>query len=361
MIENPGASGLNYGDEILAIDGRLIGEMMDEVRHLIPADGDTQFVRDVHMGASLETMGGAIDHFGALLWDIQPEAELRIKVPNGAETTVVLDRVIHKAWKILVMGEKTSTDFPDMVTFNRIGEAGAYLRIDSFVNYRNPVKPDEIYDPIFRAIKAEGRDTLILDLRENGGGSTDAKLRLFAHLIENKSRLVRDTRIKTLSHEGLEPYLSTWEERLLNPKRIGFTKNGDGTFSLRKIFNDELKSVKPDKTAFTGKLIVLTSQSNGSATTALLAKLQDMGRATLIGEETGGSAEGTTAGVLFYLKLPESGIRARVPVLQDFNDVRKFTAGKGVIPDIVAPMTVKAFIQKDDPAYEAALQLMERR
>lgn len=359
LIENPGATGLKHGDEILEIDGRPIGEMMDEVRHLIPADGDTQFVRDVHMGASLETMGGAVDHFGALLWDIQPQAKLRVRAPNGEAKTLILERIIHKDWKALLMGDKPSTDFPDSVTFDRIGKTGAYLRIDSFVNYRKPVKPDEIYDPIFSAIKTEGRDTLILDLRENGGGSTDAKLRLFAHLIDTQSRLVRDTRIKTLNHEGLAPYLSTWEKRLINPKKIGFTKNDNGTFSLRKIFNDELKRVKPDKTAFKGKLIILTSRSNGSATTALLAKLQDMGRATLIGDETGGSAEGTTAGVLFYLKLPESGIRARVPVFQDFNDVSTFTPGKGVTPDIGAPMTVEAFIQKQDPAYEAALNLMK--
>ena len=359
IIERPGETGLNFGDQIVKIDGRSIGEMMDEVRQLIPADGDTQFVRDIHMGASLEFMGGAIDHFGALLWDINPQASLEIKSPNSTIKTVLVDRIIHKDWKNLLLGERAGTDFPNSVTFNRVGENAAYLRIDSFVNYRNPVKPDKIYDPIFSAIKKERRNTLILDLRANGGGSTDAKMRLFAHLIEDKARLVRDTRIKTLDHSGLEDYITTWDKRLLNPNKLGFKKNDDGTYSVRKLFSDELKSVKPDRNAFTGKLFVLTSHSNGSATTALLAKLQDMGRATLIGEETGGSAEGTTAGVLFFLNLPESGIRARVPVLQDFNDVSAFTPGKGVVPDVVAPMTLDAFIQKEDPAFEAAKALIE--
>ena len=359
VIENPGQTGLSFGDEIISVDGRAISEMMAEVRHLIPFDGETSFVRDIHMGASLELMGGAIDHFGALLWDINPIALIGIKTPTGNVKTVSLNRIIHKDWKTLVLDGKTSTDFPDSVTFNRIGERAAYLRIDSFVNYRKPVKPDAIYDPIFSAIKKERRDTLILDLRENGGGSTDAKMRLFAHLIEKKIRLVRDTRIKTLDHSGLETHLSTWEKKLINPNKIGFKKNDDGTFSVRKIFSEELKAIKPDKNAFTGKLLVLTSRSNGSATTALLAKLQDMDRAILIGEETGGSAEGTTAGVLFYLKLPESGIRTRVPVLQDFNDVSTFTPRKGVVPDIFAPITLDAFIQKKDPAYDAALAMIE--
>ena len=360
IIENPGETGLVFGDEITSIDGRAINDMMDEVSPLIPVDGDTEFVRDVHMGASFEFMGGSIDHFGALLWDIEPTAQLGIKSVNGDRQTVSVDRVLHKDWKALVLDGKESSDFPDAVTFNRIGETAAYLRIDSFVNDRNPVKPDKIYDPIFSAINAEGRETLILDLRENGGGSTDAKVRLFAHLISEKDRLARETRIKTLDHSGLETYLSTWDKRVLNPNKFGFTKNESGTYSLRKVFSDDLKSVKPDRNAFTGKLLVLTSQSNGSASTALLAKLQDMGRATLIGEETGGSAEGPTAGVLFTLKLPESGIRTRVPVFQDFNAISTFTPNKGVSPDIFAPMTAEAFINGDDPAYDAALALIDQ-
>lgn len=358
VIENAGTTGLDYGDEIVSVDGRNFDEMMDEVRPLIPVDGDTAFVKDVHMGASFEFKGGAIDHFGALLWDIKPQARVRIKTPEGLTKTLNLDRVTFKAWKGLVLNGQKNSDFPNSVTFNRIGDKAAYLRINSFVNYRTPVKPDDIYDPIFSAIKAEGRETLILDLRENGGGSTDAKVRLFAHLIDEKSRLVRETRIKTLDHSGLEQHLSTWDKRLLNPKKIGFKKNDDGTYSLRKIFSDDLKSVKSDKTAFTGKLLVLTSRSNASATTALVAKLQDMGRATLIGEETGGSAEGPTAGVLFNLKLPESGIRTRVPIFQDFNNVSHFTPNKGIVPDILAPMTMEAFINKKDPAYEATLSMI---
>jgi len=357
FVEIPGTTGLNFGDEILSIDGRPLSQMMNEVRPLIPADGNTGFVRDTQMGASLEFMGGAIDHFGALLWDLAPIAEVRVRTIDGAIKIERLERIIHKDWKALLQGEKASTDFPDSITFKRIGERAAYLRIDSFVNYRNPVKPDDLYDPIFSAIKTEGRDVLILDLRKNGGGSTDAKTRLFAHLIDEKSRLVKDVRVKTLDHSGLEPFIRTWEKRLINPNKLGFKKNEDGTYSLRKMFADEKKKVKPDQTAFEGKLFVLTSQLNGSASAALLAKLQDMGRATLIGEETGGSAEGTTAGVLFTLKLPESDIRTRIPVMQDFNDVSEFTPGKGVTPDVFAPMTIEAYLKQKDPAYETALKL----
>ena len=91
----------------------------------------------------------------------------------------------------------------------------------------------------------------------------------------------------------------------------------------------------------------------------MLAKLKDLGRATLIGEQTGGSAEGTTAGVLFYLTLPESGIRARIPVLQDFNNVSTFTPNKGVVPDILAPTSFENFVAGIDPAYDVAISMID--
>jgi len=361
VIENPGETDLSFGDEIITIDGRPISEMMDALRPLIPVDGYTDFVRDTHMGASLEFMGGAIDNFGALKWDVKPQALISVRTSNGISKNISVDRIKYNEWKALLLDGKASTDFPDAITFKRIGDQAAYFKIDSFVNYRNPVDPDDVYGPIFTALKNEGYKTLILDLRENGGGSTDAKVGLFSYLIDTKTRLVKDTIIKTLDHSGLEPHISTWEKRMVNPNRLGFKKNENGTYSVRKMFSDELKSVKPNNNAYAGKLLVLTSRSNGSATTALLAKLKDMGRATLIGEETGGSAEGTTAGVLFYLNLPESGIRARIPVLQDFNNVTSFTPNKGVVPDILAPTSFGNFVAGIDPAYNVAISMIDAK
>ena len=72
-----------------------------------------------------------------------------------------------------------------------------------------------------------------------------------------------------------------------------------------------------------------------------LAKLQDLGRATIIGEETGGSAEGPTANVLFFLKLPNSKIVARLPAQRVYNDVDNFRPGYGVSPDIAVQTTLQ--------------------
>ena len=79
----------------------------------------------------------------------------------------------------------------------------------------------------------------------------------------------------------------------------------------------------------------------------------------LIGERTGGSAEGATAGILFTLTLPESGIKMRVPAMQSFVNTPVFEPGLGISPDITAPMTATALLANQDPALDAAYALIE--
>ncbi|MEL7232109.1 MAG: S41 family peptidase [Pseudomonadota bacterium] len=349
-------SGLEFGDEILAIDGQPIAERIEAVLPLIPYDGKTDFVRTNEAAQSFEFRGGGVDHFGEFLWAANPTVDLTIKRGEAEPQILTVNRITHPQWRALGADAAPASNFKDAVTFERIGDNAAYLRVDTFVNYRQPVKPDTLYDPIFKAIKAEKRDTLILDLRSNGGGSDDASNRLIAHLISDKAPLMSDVRVKTLNIDGLRDHLWTWDSRALNPNPLGFTQNDDGTYSMRRLANDNLKALKPDRTAFKGKLIILTSSANSSASTHLMSFLKGQNPdAILIGEQTGGSAQGATAGLLFTLTLPESGIKMRIPMLQQFINVDSFEHGYGMSPDIAVKITAADFLTGRDPAYERAL------
>ena len=93
----------------------------------------------------------------------------------------------------------------------------------------------------------------------------------------------------------------------------------------------------------------------------MIAVLKSLGRATLVGEKTGGSPNGTTAGVILTLALPNSGIRTRIPQFRYFNNVDGFKDGYGAQPDIAAPLTAEAFLADRDPSMEAAMALIEGR
>jgi C-terminal processing protease CtpA/Prc len=364
MIENRGfvtvaaeGSGIKAGDEIIAIDDRPLAELVAEVAPFIPYDGYTEWARRGGISSSREFMGGALDHFGDLLWENRSSVRLTLADASGKEREVTAQRLAFDDWRALDANTGPAANFADAVSYQRIGGSAGYLRIDTFVNYRRPVDPDEIYAPIFKSLADEKREALILDLRNNGGGSNDASSRLVAHLLDRPTRMKTDVQVKTLDLDGLREHLSTWDKRALNPWRIMFRKNPNDSYSLRGWFTNETDRIHPAKHAFKGRLLILTSDENSSGSTNVIAVLAGLGRATLIGEPTGGSAEGTTAGILFTLTMPESGIRTRIPALRDFNNVPDFKAGFGVTPDVKAPMTVAAWRAGRDPALEAAKAL----
>ncbi|MEO0423420.1 MAG: S41 family peptidase [Pseudomonadota bacterium] len=356
----PADSAVAAGDELLAIDGVAVATRVEETAALVPVDGYTDHAKAGEMGVSLEFMGGAVEHFGALLQPPPAEATLTVRAPNAPERIVRVTRVDHSAWSALGAQAGRARNFKDAITFERLGERAAYLSVDTFVNYREPVDPHSLYAPVFQALKDEGRDTLILDLRRNGGGSSDASHGLLAYLIDRPLRMHTDMRVATLDLDDLREHLSTWDKRALNPNRLGFRKQDDGTYSLRSFVSDDLKRIKPRRQAFEGRLLVLISADNSSGSTNLSAILAEQDRTTLIGEETGGSAEGPTAGLLFTLTLPNSGIRMRLPFFRYRNDVSGFERGMGLSPDIEAPWTFESARAGEDPAMEAALALIER-
>ena len=80
--------------------------------------------------------------------------------------------------------------------------------------------------------------------------------------------------INTLDFAESKSYLWTWDKSALNPSRLGFSKNPDGTYDMRSFVMEELQMVKPDKSQFQGLLIVLTSKSNSSASTNFISRIK---------------------------------------------------------------------------------------
>ncbi|MDY7099340.1 MAG: S41 family peptidase [Pseudomonadota bacterium] len=350
-------SDLSRGDEILAIDGRPLSSIAETVGRYIPVDGFTEWSRESGIAYGNELMGGGVDHFGALLWEIPATATLKIRRTNGVKETVKLPRIDYAQWLKLTRQAGQVSNFKDAVRFERLGENSAILSVDTFVNYRTPVDPQDLYRPVFKAMREEGRNTLILDLRRNGGGSTDASMGLVANLVPDARPFMLEFRAATLDHTPWDGLIGTWDKTALNPDPRGFIENADGSFTLRPGILEDTRAVEPTELAFDGKLIILTSSGNSSGSTNILAHLASRPDTITVGEKTGGSAEGPTAGVIFFLTLPESKARLRIPMFRQWNNTESFETGMGITPAIEAPMTVRDFIANRDPALEKAKML----
>jgi hypothetical protein len=242
-----------------------------------------------------------------------------------------------------------------------VAGAAAYLRIDTFVNYRNPVDAAAFLDGFFRTLKFQRVKTLILDLRENGGGSDDVAVALGRYLLARRFVWSKPVLLKAVRYGDLPSFMESWGDRaaLFEPKLSGFRRTPDGWWErLPRGSADEddasvlAQDVSPDR--FSGRLVVLTGPRNGSGATRTIAVLKQQGGATLVGEDSAGSAEGPTAGQIFLLTLPRSGLKVRIPNAWDRTNISHFEAGRGVPVDTLATPVVADFDAGVDRALEVA-------
>jgi C-terminal processing protease CtpA/Prc len=151
-------------------------------------------------------------------------------------------------------------------------------------------------------------------------------------------------------------------EALFNPALDRFTRSEDGQFNLRPQFAaDVLQERKHAPQAFEGPVTVLIGPANASGATMVVAKLRDMGRVRPVGEPSGGSADRPAAGTIFNVKLSNSGISVRVPVIFNQMNVQSFERDGGVRPDVAVPQTVADFRAGNDRQLMAAIADLSHR
>ena len=351
-------TGLERGDEVLAIDGVSIGDYVNALNPLLPVDGDTDHVKPRLIDSPGEFMGPGLEHFAPYLFSIEPVA--RVGVRNGGGDRVrVMERIDFDAYESLIGQKRYSQNFVDAVRIEMLGERGAYLAVDTFVNYRQPVDAVAHLAPYFEQLEQEGRDRLVLDLRRNGGGSDDAQTALLRHLIDAPLRQAdaKLTRFTSIDPE-LKAHIRTWDAAALNPDPAWFRSAGDGFYEIIEPAAGAAPGpITPAEHAFDGEIVLLTSSSNASGLTHLIANLKTAGVATFVGEKTGGAPTGATAGIIYFLELPGSGIRLRVPAQRTvIANAGGLPARDGIEPDVYAPETVESWLNGRDPALEAALE-----
>jgi Peptidase family S41 len=344
------------GTEILSINGTSAKDVITRLSKYVVVDGYTNFSRAVTLEADADLMGSDLDHYWPIEFGFPAEWTLRLRSPRGASREVRQQPITFAAWKAL-SGDTTDVDFRNGTTWSMLDDTTAVLRVRSFINYRRYTNPDSVYRPIFAALRARGVKHLIVDIRRNGGGSDDASQGLMRYLISSPLQAVRSSRRRTITIDSaLAAQFDTWGNRapIFTPKPEGFIRRADGWFEgkMRDV------TLQPAADAFRGRVSMLVGRRNGSGSTMLLAVLQEAGARAgtlrLVGEESGGSAEGPSAGQILFLRLPASGMRVRIPLYRTDVNVTSFVPGFGVFPDVDGTETLADFRATIDRALVTA-------
>jgi C-terminal processing protease CtpA/Prc len=352
---------LPRGAEVLAINGRRAKALVDALAPYVSVDGASDWTRPTFLAEDSDLMGADFDHYYPYLFGFPETFEVRLRDGDRVRN-VTLKPITFRQWtKLDNDGAKYRLEFGADTRWKMLDATTGYLSVPTFVNYRNPVDAAALYARALGELRAAGAMRLIVDLRENGGGSNDAALALIDALALQPYTYQKAARLKAVRYGDLPDYISTWgdRDRLFNPPLENFTKTNDGWYELKPDLSpDVLKPRAPAPNAFTGPVVVLTGPKNASGATMTIAKLKDMGRVTLVGGRSGGSADGPTAGTIFNVKLPKSGIAVRIPNAWNAMAVERFDSKGGMRPDIEVRETVADFRARRDLALERAIEVL---
>lgn len=355
VVSNDGQAGAPpVGSEVLAINGMAVPALLLMLAPLVSYDGTTDQAIAAKLADDSDLMGDDFNENYPALFGFPDSWQIEWKPVGGTQaTTATLQPIRFARWTALTgPGAEYRSEFYSAITW-RMNGTTARLGIDTFVNYRNPVQATQLLSGFFAAMQEAGTEHLILDLRNNGGGSEDVSVALGRYLIDQPFVWSKPVRYKAVRYGDLTQHFQTWGDpsARFTPPLTDFEQTADGWFDRIPRQRDAVLSdgdttllQQPLGTlAFRGRLTILSGPRNGSGATRTIAQLKEKAGATVIGEDSAGSAEGPTSGSIFLMKLPESGIKVRIPEAWNRTAIERFVPGKGVAVDQLVVPTLADF------------------
>jgi hypothetical protein len=348
-LDKKADSTLKKGTEITAINGIPVDSMLRYCRRFISADGYIQTFKNYYL--QLAFNGYYLSLFG------RPDT-FSLEYKAGQTTKQLRYPAIHpKTLPLIPLGQRNDSLF---VRYKRAGikyrfldpeHKSLQLKLDRFSRRCS----NKAYRKVFRKLKKNHTETLVLDLRNNGGGSLENAYKLLSYLIDTAKTQTLRTAIKNYPYKKY-----THGNVFFKLTRFAFTIIGKKV--SRNDTDNFIYTIKPRrKNHFNKNVIVLINGGSFSASCLVAAYLKDHHRAVFIGEETGGTLEGCNAGITPYYKLPNSKIKIRMPAFRIVHDVSPAITGHGILPEYPIEYSIKDILTKRDLEIEKAKELIGKK
>lgn len=209
---------------------------------------------------------------------------------------------------------------------------------------------------IFQTIMAKGAKHLIIDIRQNGGGTNDNVSTLYSFIANAPFLHLKRAEMKAAS--------LTYPQFIDNAQGIEEFRRGDQSNGYYEV-NDRYTGTKiknPVHTnLFKGEVVLLTSGYTSSAASEFAAIVHFQKRAKIVGEETRGCYYGANGGNYLNLKLPNSGLKLRIPTIRIYTavdqELKRQPTGRGTFPDYPILPTVTDLLNDKDVQMEKALKV----
>lgn len=342
------------GTEVLAIEGRPAGVVLAKLLSVARADGGNDAKRRRLMSVRGEDGYESFDVFYPLLFGSRPRHRLTVRSPDGRRRSATLPAISLAERRAQRPPAVSATDDTPVWTMVRRGGA-AVLTMPGWGLYNSKWDWRGWIAAEFERLASDGVRALVVDVRANEGG-LDCGDEVIARLIERPvaaSTYRRLVRYRAIPAE-LKPRLDTWD-RSFDDWGDDAVQYDDRYFALAQR-DDEGAVIAPKGLRFPGRVAVLIGAQNSSATFqfANLIKRERLG--VLVGEGTGGNRRGINGGAFYFLRLPETGLEADLPLIGTFPLEDQPDAG--IEPDVSVPVTPEAVAAGRDDAMTRALAIV---
>jgi hypothetical protein len=339
------------GREIRSINGMPASEIVRRLSLVAHGDGHTATATARRLNDGLtfnELLFPAANIFGPFSVELMTSGSQRPSVVLPGKTGTTLRDAQASLYP---------EDGPDSnaATYRlRDGDSVGVLTIRSFDDWADAAHTRRLgpfLDEVFAALERQHTRSLVLDLRDNGGGNDELAQRLVEHLLDKPFDYYSDLRMTSLSST-----LFARDSRIENAR---FRRDAAGVY--HRLDYPGVGRQAPRRPVFAGRLIVLENGGSFSATSEAMSILRYNRRGTFVGEEGGGGFSGNTSGFGASVVLPHSGIKMDVPRLTYYLAVSGSPPDRGVMPDVAISETVSDILARRDPVLDAALVIARKR
>ena len=357
---------LARGTEVVEIDGRPVGEVLDRLQALAPGDGrGTDALRRARLAVPEAEVGpagwpGFDDHFGLVFPPSSDSVSLTVRLPGTDGLREVAAEWVsreERTERVRAAGALVPPDEGSWTT-RALDDSTALVRLGTFATWGFETPPDTLLARTFRALRQRGVGRLVLDVRGVVGGNLGART-VARYLTTSPLGCPGDETAVASDRPdpAFFPHVAAFGggEGWKQPLPAGAVEpRPDGRFRL--LVGPSCAEEPAPPQAFGGRVVVLADERNESATFSLLRLVRDQRLGVVVGRPAGGNLRGLTAGVVLRLTLPRTGVVVTLPLLAGVPLGAPPDAP--LVPDVRVEWTADDVAADRDPDVEAALRAL---
>ncbi len=361
---------IKAGTEILKINDENVSDLVKKYKKLYSSDGENKTFQKYFMNLTFFNYytleNGYLDSvkLKTVCDNTVQDVQLKRQKKNTKEVTE--EKILPKvtADQKLQDYDASSKTYNRSFKFLKSDSSVAYIKIKSF----SATYAKKFYDKTFRKIKNAKSEYLIIDVRDNLGGSLSEINTLYAYLSDKKFTLIKSPEMTSKTSGMHQNYFRGQSifTGILSAPGYPFFLAGNYFLSSKKdkkyYFREfASKPTKPKDNAFRGKIYVLVNGASFSASSIISAKLKYEKRAVIVGEETGGANDGTVAGVNNTVILPNSHLALPIGLFLIRPNIEFENKSRGVVPNFSVDPNYDDIFGTDDKILEWTLEDIDFR